>query len=78
MKVEKSKISPISGVGGSSVISMQQINNLLKTTGGCAAGTGSSGGINKNISPSSQHDFNIASAHRSPSLREVRKLKTNT
>lgn len=71
MKVEKNKISPSTGVGVSSVISMQQINNLLKSTGGSVAGSGSSGGINKNISPSSQHDFNIASAHRSPSLREV-------
>lgn len=72
MKVDKSKISPGSGVSGTSVISMQQINNLLKSSGGSGgSGTPGSGGINKNTSPSSQHDFNLGSSHRSTSLREV-------
>lgn len=59
MKLDKTKISP-GGTGGSNssaTISMQQINNLLKTS--------------KNNSPSSQNEFNTSSVHRSPSIREV-------
>lgn len=70
MKMDKTKISPSSVISGTSVISMQQINNLLKSSGSSGGAPGS-GGINKNTSPSSQHDFNLSSSHRSPSLREV-------
>lgn len=56
MKVDKTKISPSSGVHSTAVISMQQINNLLKS---------------KNISPSSQNEYNSNSSRRSPSIREV-------
>lgn len=55
MKVDKTKISPGSAVNSTAVISMQQINNLLKS---------------KNISPSSQNEYNSNSARRSPSIRE--------
>lgn len=58
MKVDKTKISPGSVVNSTAVISMQQINNLLKS---------------KNISPSSQNEYNSNSSRRSPSIREVNK-----
>lgn len=61
MKLDKSKTSPSGGSGvlnSSAVISMQQINNLLKSG---KVGTSSN----------SQADFNSSSVHRSPSIREV-------
>lgn len=61
MKLDKTKISP-SGtgvIGSNSIISMQQINNLLKSS-------------KNNSSSSSQNEFNSSSVHRSPSIREVK------
>lgn len=57
MKMDKTKISPVAGNTGS-VISMQQINNLLKSSN------------KSNNLPSSQIDFNSDSAKRSPSMRD--------
>lgn len=61
MKLDKSKTSPSGGSGvlnSNAVISMQQINNLLKSG---KVGTSSN----------SQAEFNSSSVHRSPSIREV-------
>lgn len=59
MKMDKTRTSP-SGVvagGGTSIVSMHQINNLLKSDGKRAAAAAT--------------DNNSGSVHRSPSIREV-------
>lgn len=57
MKMDK-KISPSSN---STTVSIQQINNLLK-----------SNALKSNNTPSSQNEFKSSSTRRSPSMREVR------